>query len=64
VEIFDLAKDPSLFGEPAGATTCVQLFCRSAPASSWRANRQERKPNENTDNNDRDHVDRFHGQSQ
>jgi hypothetical protein len=57
-------ENPSLFGEPAGATTCVRLFCRSDPGSSWRANQQERKLNEDTDNSDRDHMDRFHGQCQ
>jgi hypothetical protein len=55
-------ENPFLFGEPAGATTCVRLFCRADPGSIWRANQQERKLNEDTDNDDRDHIDRFHGQ--
>jgi len=34
-------ENPSLFGKPAGATTCVRLFCRSDPGSSWRENKKE-----------------------
>jgi hypothetical protein len=33
-----------LFGKPAGATTCVRLFCRSDPGSSWRATNKKENP--------------------